>query len=741
MRNLFLKCLAVLLTAILVSQHRSAFAQTNLVINASTQRSIGGVSTLDRAKYFNHWGTFTNGLGSLADQLISTNGLNTFTGRETFELDFFVAGNDGEDPNNPGFFRESDLVANLQGSYKNYVLNGPRWASLRNHPNPIFVQSGRANGAWPAWIKDGTTLPIKGDGAAYAQLLNVYLEEVVYGTGPGQGYLPFDGSRHYLEIMNEPQLELYSGPTWNDVIEFHKNVTIAVKEEHPQANIGGASVGEAPFPSWNPHRWDLAKQMMDDMTTWQDSSGNPVEFDFWTFHPYDVHRVRTNGNIETQVRESVGHLEGIMDLFENYSDIKFGDPKQFAVTEYGATIYTEDSSQNFAGYTRTRRQWDFMRDTKKKMLSFMDRPDRIINATPFVAPQWFTSSTPTEENGAHYAFWDRQTNGTWKETITAGLYRMLNDVEGEYVGIASDNQNVQSVAFRNGNQIHVVLNNLTNSTELINLQALVGDAAVTNATLDRVFWNGTEGIYQNNVNVLGSWQNLNLTGEEGAKLTLTLNESINFTTSVIESTYYGDDVQAPINLAGGTSKVINVDADTTAAVSASVRVGIAERSNVWDQTYQIFINGDPVTVSPTSSDGFNDLDTWLFSSEVDIPLEFLNDGNNEVYVDFTTSGGQLVTTALLITSDFSTIGDFNTDGSVDSLDLAAWQSSYGADAGADADKNGSSEGADFLIWQQNDNTSTLGAIASVPEPATLWLAMTVAMLILETTARSARKTR
>ncbi len=87
----------------------------------------------------------------------------------------------------------------------------PRWQSLREHENPILVQSGRANGSWPAWVKEGTTLPIHGAGAAYGDFLNVYLEEVVYGTGPGQGYLPFDKDRFHIEIMNEPQLELNNG--------------------------------------------------------------------------------------------------------------------------------------------------------------------------------------------------------------------------------------------------------------------------------------------------------------------------------------------------------------------------------------------------------------------------------------------------------------------------------------------------------------------------------------------------
>lgn len=699
-----------------------AVGQTNLTVDGTTHRSIGGVGTLDRAKYFNHWGTFINGLPGAADAVTSETGLNSVTGRETFEFDFFVARNEIEDPNNPGFFRQSDLVDNLQGTYKNWVLNDSRWKSLREHENPILVQSGRANGSWPDWIKDGTTMPIKGGGAAYAQLLNAYLEEVVYGTGPGQGYLPFDKERFHIEIMNEPQLELYAGPSWNDVIDFHKNVTIAVKEQHPQASIGGASVGEAPLQPWNPHRWDFAKAMMDDMTTWRDSNNNPVEFDFWTFHPYDVHRVRSTGsnagNMETQLRESVGHLEGIMDLFESYSNIKFGDPKQFAVTEYGATIYTEDGSENFGSYTRRERQWDQVRDVKEKLLVFMDRPDRIINATPFLAPQWYTSSSPTEESGAHYAMWERQANGSFEETIIAGMYRMYNDVEGEYVGIDADNPDLQSIAFRDGNQLHILLNNLSSSTQAVNIQALVGSATVTGAALDRVMWNGSQGVYEDNVDVLSNWQSLSLTGEEGVKLTLTLDQAIDFDSIVNEKTFYGDDVESFINNAGATSDVLNVDAELQAAIAATMRVSISDRSNIWNETFDVVVNGNVITIPATGPTGFDDSDSWLFSREIEVPLAFLYDGNNEVFVDFTTSGGKFVSSALIVTTDPSTIGDFNGDGSVDGLDLAIWTAASGIDARGDADQDGDSDGADYLVWQRNfSQAPPLGTGGTaVPEP-------------------------
>ena len=221
-------------------------------------------------------------------------------------------------------------------------------------------------------------------------------------------------------------------------------------------------------------------------------------------------------------------------------------------------------------------QWDELTDVKKKMLVFLDRPDRIINATPFIAPQWWTGSSPTEPAGASNVFWDKNADGTWTETIAAGFYRMLNDLQGQYVDVDSAVDEIQIAGFRDGNKLHIVLNNLSDSAQLVNLSTILGGATVTQATLDRVFWNGTTGEYQDDINVIGNWQNLALTGEEAVKLSLTMGGGIGaYSLATDRDTYYGDDTQTPISLAGATSKAINIDADIEDATSATVRVAIS----------------------------------------------------------------------------------------------------------------------------------------------------------------------
>lgn len=64
--------------------------------------------------------------------------------------------------------------------------------------------------------------------------------------------------------------------------------------------------------------------------------------------------------------------------------------------------------------------------------------------------------------------------------------------------------------------------------------------------------------------------------------------------------------------------------------------------------------------------------------------------------------------------------DFDMDGDVDGADLVTLLNSYGLNAGGDADGNGQTDGADFLLWQRQV-TATAPLAASVPEPASLSL--------------------
>ena len=74
--------------------------------------------------------------------------------------------------------------------------------------------------------------------------------------------------------------------------------------------------------------------------------------------------------------------------------------------------------------------------------------------------------------------------------------------------------------------------------------------------------------------------------------------------------------------------------------------------------------------------------------------------------------------------------DLDSDGLVDSDDLALWQSNFGSSDAGDTDDDSDTDGADFLAWQTGFN-ATPGAAANastVPEPTTTTLAILFGLL-------------
>ncbi|MEM8945353.1 MAG: hypothetical protein AAGD11_09230 [Planctomycetota bacterium] len=709
-------------------------AQTSLVVSANVQRAIGGVGVLDRAKYFNYSGTLqgpTNtNLGNLRQQAWSPDGLNAAPGRVATELDAFISSNvtsnpeDAEDPSRPGFFDHAALINKIQqgnqpderDSYRAFVTGkkfngnsfpsnlswvGGRWESLRQQhelsqtnpkvASPIFIQSGRNGGFWPDFLDSGTDMPTNYE--AYADFLNVYLEEVVYGTGPNQGFLPIDKDRFYLEVMNEPNWPSPTQSQWDEVIEMHQVVTEQVKEVFPQAKIGGPSCCDDLGSGTN--GWDRSRQLMDDMANWQTPSGQSVELDFWTIHPYERYDVAPNGTYSQRIFGSPGHVSGIMDLYESYSHQKFGDPKAFAITEYGSWNRTDMADGSFGDYEKPEQQWDLVRNIREKMMVFMGRPDRIINATPFVSPKDWRSDVPTHPEGDN-VFWEQDAAGDWHETIVAGLFRMMNDVSGKYVPVDSDNPDLQSFAFRDGNQLYVILNNLEKSDNLLNLQALAGSNSVTSASLDRIFWDGSSGVYESGLDVTATWQNLTLASEEGGVLTLTLDGPELYDLVTDERTFYGDAVESALDSLG-KSQIINILADTEDALFAQARVTFNREDQSPGESFFVVVNDNFIQV-PAGVLNFDDNDTDIVTRTIDVPLNFLVHGNNEVSVDFVGSGGTLVTAVLNVTR---AIGDYNGSGAFDGEDLSLLVAQFGAagpDSRFDLTADGAIDMADVEHW-------------------------------------------
>jgi len=129
-------------------------------------------------------------------------------------------------------------------------------------------------------------------------------------------------------------------------------------------------------------------------------------------------------------------------------------------------------------------------------------------------------------------------------------------------------------------------------------------------------------------------------------------------------------------------------------------------------------------------------DTFSILSALARFNEFSNvaDGERLVGVDGSTGSFLVEYTATeVILSDYriySPTADFDDDGDVDGDDVAKWQNDFGG-PGSDTNGDGLSDGHDFLGWQRQLglNGNPLATFQSVPEPSTLWLSVTLGLLI------------
>jgi hypothetical protein len=102
------------------------------------------------------------------------------------------------------------------------------------------------------------------------------------------------------------------------------------------------------------------------------------------------------------------------------------------------------------------------------------------------------------------------------------------------------------------------------------------------------------------------------------------------------------------------------------------------------------------------------------------------------------SGGKIWNTSQLYTNGVISVashpGDFDLDGDVDGADFVAWQTNFPTATGAtlaqgDADGDGDVDGADFVIWQTNFPFTPGPGAAPVPEPASVFILTTCALVL------------
>ncbi len=628
-------------------------AQTTITINPNQRRSIGNVSVLERDRFFNYTESLVPNPNLIPTSTIySASGLNISPGRVSTELDSIVVpfGNVAplqEDPARPGqgFIDPVQLRAGIQDRFRNFVESSSRYEAIRaKAATSVLVTSGRSFSRWPEYFRTsgGAVSNFFPKKEAYAEFLNIYLDEAVNGPN---AFIPVNSDRYHIELLNEPDLHISADFTHQDLIDYHRDVAQLVKAQHPNVSIGGPGLAITGFSGNDFSRWNST------LKPFIEQAGTDV--DFYSIHPYERYDIARNGSlIGRRVLQSPGRTNATIDLIQAQQLKSHQNTLPVSLTEYGSfQRYEGEPSDEF--YTRKQQQWDLSKDIRDKLFVFLNRPDAILNATPFVQGRDFvnTNGGATRVAGDNVLF-EQDTNGQWRETVLAEMFRTYAAVQGEFIGINADNNNVQTVAFRDGDQVFLLLNNLLDSNQQLDLNFLGQFGTVTSATVDRIFQVGSglsfDTGFEQDVDITSSFGNFTLSGEEGAVITFTLNGADGLTIDTRENTFYSDDIVTVLD-GNGVSELINIDAVVADAITAKLRVGFSTDSET-PEGFEVFINGQSIGLVSAEALGIDDGDGGHFAREIDVPIALLADGANSVQVDFNGNGGYLSTAALVVTS-------------------------------------------------------------------------------------------
>ena len=175
-------------------------------------------------------------------------------------------------------------------------------------------------------------------------------------------------------------------------------------------------------------------------------------------------------------------------MIEHYSDIALGAPRPFIISEYGGRNRPLES-QNWS----TARDWDTLKSFSSMMMSFMDRPNLMYKAVPFIVlkAEWATSP-PSPWRLMRKANEPASYSGDWVYTEMIKFYQLWSEVNGTRVDVISSDPDVQVDAYVDGTSAYVILNNLNSVSHTINLNMFENSGNSLQSVFEKsMYWGGS----------------------------------------------------------------------------------------------------------------------------------------------------------------------------------------------------------------------------------------------------------
>ncbi|WP_096086792.1 carbohydrate-binding protein [Agaribacterium haliotis] len=660
-------------------------------INLNTRHSVGGEDSFDRSRYITmhsypadrDWisghqqgGGDANKLG---DQLMHDflDGRDVYFGRDTGDLQIELM-SAAQDANKPGWVSTNHMQGRGLGVRNAYVDNGFEWRSqnavIGAQVRPIYPDGQETTNSFALSTTDTAEEPL---GSATGHFLGTYVNNF---------YRPFGSSDKgqnkpkFVEILNEPIFELVRNAVYSDhkpvsdveeIFRVHKGAADEFHKWADEAKVGGYTAafpdfeadpyyiddsGEFKFGQWDAvsfgqwNQWD--KRFLE-------IAGDSI--DFVSIHLYDFPNIpfSAKGEFFEQYRKGA-YAEAILDMLDAYMDAEWGYRKPIVISEYGTQMQGD-----FGRGWNPERDWFQVKAHSSMMMQFMQRPDRIGVAIPFV---------PVKADGNWAKFitpWGRVTNYPWRLMIRENerdndgssdwvysdvvhFYDLWCDVKGTRVDTWAADPDIQVDAYIDGNTAYFIANSLQFKDTDLNLN-FAGASGVRKVTVRQAYQaadSSTKYVEHNYGSVLPAA--ITLGAEATAVIVVEYNSDVLISESSLEEKHFAKDMVRDIVGAQPLEFVID-GVNKGASGEAILRLGVARHH---DQSLQpnVHVNGQPVEV-PADFRGYDQKhDRFgreyrarsVFFGVLEIPVDYslLQQGKNTVSIVFDESDGKISTVGL-----------------------------------------------------------------------------------------------
>lgn len=595
---------------------------TNIDVFPKVKRIIGGVSTLDRTKYFN----IHSNANDVEADLYSDYNVSQ-SGRQFWSPGSAAIQNTGVFGTYPG-----PLSGNTE-------LREVRRYVATDHPYKVYEE-----GLDPIPFADWTVEYFK-------NYVDVYLRP------------------EYYEPMNEPFVharDFYEELDWDPVAEARVKLEMARFFKHVAQKIHAAPELEnmkilgysAAFPSFEKNDFSIWNQ---NMKMFMDEAGQDV--DVFSTHIYDG-----INQIGQETRRSGSNMEAIFDLIETYSYVKWGIIKPHAITEFGGI---ENGEYNDIMNVQS------IRSQNSILFGLLERTDRVEIAIPFTTgkSKWHI----TEENNymPYKAVLYKpipigvplEQVTDWEYTNRIHFYDLWKDVFGDRILIQSDNKDVLVQAFLDGNKLYVALNNLDDFDQPINLNLNGNLPNILELTIKSLIIHpdaDPDYTIQTSSELLETY---GLKKNETVVLEYTFSEAITFDNVIQSERYYSTTYLQPIQ----ANNPINYNFNNINLVGNSGYAMLAMsigRKHDRSKSPTVIVNGVSIPV-PSNWKGYNQTNRGDFfgTIEIPVPIDVIQESNS-VSITFEDSNGHLSSLVLNVASyDSSLLGINSSEVSTQKLKL------------------------------------------------------------------------